>query len=87
MDEDFRKQFEPSGSALYLVKNENNYIEFDNNLVKVDTFNYRVASSYTVRINLEDVYTDNNFNVVGIGADRTKLSELQTIKDNNQTFK
>ena len=85
-DEDYRELGTAEGSALYLVKNEDNFIEFDSNLVKVDTFNYKVATDYTVRINLEDVYKDNNFEVEGVCADYTKLTDLKLAKTTT-TFK
>lgn len=73
-------------SGLYMVKHTDNTFEFDPNLVKVDSFNYKVFNTYQVRVNLNKAYLNNMFDLT-TQESVTKMKDLELNKVTEDSFK
>lgn len=75
-----------SAAGLYMVKKEDNTFEFDPNLVKVDSFNYKVFNTYQVRVNINKAYLDNAFDLV-TKESITRMKDLNLNDTKEESFK
>lgn len=73
-------------SGLYMIKHQDNTFEFDPNLVKVDSFNYKIFNTYQVRVNLNKAYINNMFDI-STQESITKMKDLNLNHVNEDSFK
>lgn len=79
-----RKRIQASG--LYMIKRPDDTFEFDSNLVKIDSFNYKIFNTYQVRVNLTKAYINNLFDL-DTQESIVKMKDLDLNKTSGESFK
>lgn len=89
-EEDTKKNDEECRAAMsidckYLIKTEDNRFVFEPNLMKMDTWNYRILNNYSINVQLDDVYKQNNMDS-NIQRDYTLMKDLIINKPEKKGF-
>jgi len=75
LDQETREQL-VSDNNPYIIKNENNYLEYDPNLPLVDLFNYKTLNTYTSTVTISEEYRTNNMKLTE-NTDYTKIEDIR----------